>query len=103
MEEQLRASEERFRALLESAPDAMLVVDGEGTMVVVNRQAERLFGYSRQELLGQPVEMLMPAKARDSHECHRAAYSIHARSRQMGGGDSKRFVRMEVNLAPRSA
>lgn len=88
--------------LLESAPDAMLVVDGEGTMVFVNRQTEKLFGYSRQEVLGQPVEMLMPERARKPHECHRAAYATHVRFRHLGG-NSPRFVRMEANLPPRSA
>jgi len=56
----LRDSEAKFRALLESAPDAMVIVDQSGRIALINAQTERLFGYGRAELLGQPVEMLMP-------------------------------------------
>src|SRR5579863_1108709 len=61
--------------LIESAPDAMVVSDREGSIVLVNAQAERLFGYSRAELLGAPVELLLPEAARRRHAAHRARYS----------------------------
>jgi PAS domain S-box-containing protein len=80
------AAEETFRALLESAPDAMVVVDGGGRMVLVNAQTERLFGYSRGELLGQPVEILVPQRFRSAHVAHRDDYSADPHVRPMGVG-----------------
>ena len=59
-------SESKFRALLEAAPDAIVLVDGDGRIQLVNVQTERLFGYARHELLGQPVEILVPARFRAS-------------------------------------
>ena len=68
-------SEAYFRNVLESAPDAMVIIDHFGKITVVNGQAERMFGYSRKELLGQEVEMLLPEDVRERHISHRAAYS----------------------------
>jgi PAS domain-containing protein len=64
-------TEDKFRALLESAPDAMVIVDASGTIMLVNAQTEKLFGYKREELLGKPVEMLMPDRFRGNHLGHR--------------------------------
>lgn len=80
----LRASEARFRSLLEAAPDAIVIVDRAGRIVLVNQQAERLFDYRRDELLGQPVEALLPHHLRDAHLTHREQYHADPRTRPMG-------------------
>jgi len=67
----VRASERRFRALLESAPDAIIIAGRDGGIVLVNAQALALFGYPREELLGRPVEVLLPERLRGAHLGHR--------------------------------
>lgn len=67
-------SERRFRGLLEAAPDGMVIVDQQGVIVMVNAQTEKLFGYARDELLGQHVELLVPERFRDVHPFHRRQY-----------------------------
>jgi PAS domain S-box-containing protein len=74
----------QFRALLEAAPDAMVLVDAAGRVALVNRQAELLFGWSRDELVGQLVEVLLPARYRAAHPHQRAAYTAAPRARPMG-------------------
>jgi PAS domain S-box-containing protein len=81
-----RAAEARFRALLESAPDGIVVVDAAGTIIIVNSQTERLFGYTRRELIGQPVEMLVPDRVRANHQADRNAYVTDPKLRPMGAG-----------------
>lgn len=76
--------EDRFRELLEAAPDAIMQVDGEGRILLLNRVTEEMFGYSREELLGQPVEMLVPTARRGAHVHHRAAYAHQPATRPMG-------------------
>src|SRR4029453_5349473 len=66
----VRRSETRFRALLESAPDGIVIADRDGRIAMVNRQAELLFGYEREELLGRDVETLLPEHARMQHATH---------------------------------
>ncbi len=83
---QAEAAEARFRTFVELAPDGVVIVDGAGRIVLVNQQAERLFGYSREELLGQPVELLMPERFHLTHVRHRADYQAHPRTRPMGAG-----------------
>jgi two-component system, cell cycle sensor histidine kinase and response regulator CckA len=80
------AADAKFRGLLEAAPDAILGVDGEGRIALVNAQAEHLFGYSREELMGQDVEILVPEAARGVHPGHRAGYFLEPRARPMGAG-----------------
>ncbi len=93
--------------LLEAAPDAMIITDHEGRILLVNRQAEVLFGYDRQELVGQSVETLIPRRFRASHVAHRGLYAAAPRTRPMGAGlelyglrkDGSEFP-VEVSLSP---
>ncbi len=73
-EDALRESEERFRAVVESASNGLVMVDGDGRIVLLNRQIERLFGYRRDDLLGRPIEILIPHRFRTHHPILRAEY-----------------------------
>ncbi len=96
-----------FSALLESAPDAMLIVDERGNILLANSQTEKLFGYRWEELVGQPVEMLMPPRFRDGHAQHRGHFFAAPRLRPMGAGldlyglrrDGSEFP-VEISLNP---
>ena len=70
--------------LLEAAPDAMVVIDDRGTVVLVNAQTEKLFGYTREELLGHPVDRLVPEGLRETHRQHREEYVLDPHVRTMG-------------------
>ncbi len=75
-----------FEKLFEFSPDAILVINGKGRIVRVNAQTEKIFGYERDELVGQTIESLIPERFRADHPRHREDYSSHARSRPMGMG-----------------
>jgi PAS domain S-box-containing protein len=75
-----------FRALLDAAPDAIVAVDARGVITLVNAQAEALFGYVRDDLLGKPVELLVPDAVRAVHPRHRTSYFAHPVTRPMGAG-----------------
>jgi PAS domain S-box-containing protein len=98
------------RALVEAAPDALIVVDAAGAIAFINGRGEAMFGYARSELLGRPVEVLVPARARRAHAAHRAAFAASPGPRPMGAGlelmgrrkDGTEFP-VEVSLSPVAA
>jgi two-component system sensor kinase FixL len=102
-----RRAEERFHALLEAAPDAMVIVDQAGKITLVNAQTEKLFGYSRAELLGQHIELLVPENLRTGHIAHRTNFAREPRTRPMGESleltarrkDGTQFS-VEISLSP---
>ncbi len=85
-EEALRHSEATSRAFLESASESIVATDATGRIVLVNARTETMFGYTRAELVGQAVELLIPTRAREAHVRHRAAYMAAPRVRSMGKG-----------------
>ncbi|MGW1724183.1 PAS domain S-box protein [Streptomyces sp. NPDC002306] len=100
-------AEERFRGLLEAAPDAMVIVDDSGAIKLVNAQTEALFGYHRKELLDHPVELLIPQRFRAQHTQHRGGYTANRQVRPMGAGLELHGVRkdgtefpVEISLSP---
>src|SRR5262249_36231441 len=103
-----RSTEEhRLRSLLDVAPDAMVLVDQAGTVVLVNSQTEKLFGYHQNEILGRPVEVLIPERFRERHRGHRGKFSDEPRVRPMGAKlqlfglrkDGAEFP-VEISLSP---
>ncbi len=82
VENELRMAEHRLRMLLEAAPDAVLVVNEQGLIVRINAKVEEMFGYARKDLLGEPVEMLIPPDLSAAHEAHRRAYIERPQPRQ---------------------
>lgn len=110
LQEELTAreqAEEQFRTMVESAPDAMVLTTPEGNITLVNRQAESLFGYTQEQLIGHPVEMLMPERFRKQHVSHRTGYMKEPKARPMGVDldlwglrkDGSEFP-IEVSLSP---
>lgn len=81
-----KKAEERFRLVVESAPNAMVLINEEGTITLVNAQAESLFGYSREALVGQKIEILIPERFRREHPHHRSGFFSRPQTRAMGAG-----------------
>lgn len=104
---QREASERRFGALLQAAPDATIISDEQGKIRMVNHQAERLFGYNQKEMIDQPVEILIPASLHTAHGHHRNGFMKKASVRSMGAGlelfavkkDGQEFP-VEISLSP---
>jgi PAS domain S-box-containing protein len=104
---ELKEAEEKFRAFVETAPQAIIIHNAEGKIVVVNSEAEHIFGYRREELIGQPVEILIPARFRGKHVEERQAYMRRPIIRPMGSGlelsaqrkDGSEFP-VEISLSP---
>jgi PAS domain S-box-containing protein len=102
-----KQAEERFRVVVEAAPNAMIVVNSEGKIELMNAEVESVFGYSRQELVGQPVEILVPEQSRSDHSDYRHGYFADPKARAMGAGRElfgKRKdgteVPVEIGLSP---
>jgi PAS domain S-box-containing protein len=102
-----KRAENRFRSLIESAPDAMIIVDQQGQITLVNSRTEAVFGYDRVDMIGRPIEMLIPERFHKRHIVHRNAYITEPRVQSMGIGlelyalrkDGSQFP-VEVNLSP---
>jgi PAS domain S-box-containing protein len=102
-----KQAEEEFRLAVETAPNGMMVADRVGKIILVNSEMERLFGYSREEMIGQPVEMLVPERVRDQHSRYRKGFNKDPRARRMGAGrdlfavtKDRREIPVEIALSP---
>lgn len=93
-----RMAENKFRGLLESAPDAMVIVNAERNIQLVNKQAEKLFGYTAEELINKPVEILIPKHFSEEHVLHRDGFFDNPSVKTMGGTEKELFARNKAGL-----
>ena len=93
-------ADDRFRAAVESSPSGVVMIDGTGTILLLNREIERLFGYTRQELLGQSIELLVPQQVRTRHPALRSDFFAHPQTRSMGAGRDLHGVRKDGGEIP---
>lgn len=100
IEEMLEASEGRFKRLFEAAPDAIFIVDQQGVILYSNPEAEKMMGYSKEELCGSPIETLVPEYLREGHKIHCRRYSENPHKRPMGAGLELRAVRKDGTQLP---
>lgn len=107
IQERLEASEHRFYSIIESAPTAMIMVNADGEIILINAEAERLFGYRKDELLGEMIELLVPISVERRHPGHRKEFSSCPYARRMGGGRDLKGIRkdgtevfVEIGLNP---
>ncbi len=104
---ELKVLQEISFKVVEASPDAMVVINEQGTIIIFNYQAELMFGYAREEVEGHPVEILLPEGIRDGHVQHRDGYFLTPRVREMGVGltlearhHSGKLFPVEIKLAP---
>ena len=95
-----RRAEEMFHIAVEAAPNAMIMVDAAGKIVLVNAQTEKLFGYGSQELIGSEVDILVPRKYRDAHPAYRSEFMAEPQARAMGAGRDLYGVRKDGSEFP---
>lgn len=103
----LRTIEQMSLKVVEASPDALVVINEEGTVIIFNYQAELMFGYAREEIIGKSVELLLPESKRDIHRTHRGTYFTSPRVREMGlgmvleGRHRRGYTfQLEIKLAP---
>ncbi len=103
----LKQAEEQFRTLIESAPDAMIIVDANGFIILINEQTKKLFEYTEEEMIGREIDFLVPEKFRISHKEHKGNYYQSAQTRIMGEGKILRGIKKsgkefpaEIALSP---
>lgn len=104
---QIKTDSGNFESIIDASPDANIIVNDNGKIIMLNKQAEKLFGYNKTELLNQPVEILLPEINRHQHKQHRVNYTKQPHTRMMGEGlelfalnSSKEVIPVEISLAP---
>jgi PAS domain S-box-containing protein len=95
-----KLAEEKFRLVVEASPSGMVMTDATGTIALVNAEAERLFGYAREDLLGESIDILLPTAARAGHHVHRAGFVERPEARRMGAGRDLYGVRKDGTSIP---
>src|SRR5262249_39325977 len=95
-----KRAEEQFRRAIEASPTGMVIVDHQGNITLINGQVENMFGYSREELIGRPVEVLVPKRFRDQHSRYRGGFLNSPQARPMGAGRDLYGLRKDGSEVP---